>query len=415
MKRFQLSILCLLAGISAAIAQTGINNNTPLSTLDITAKNPTGTTTNVDGLLIPRVDRQRAQSMTAVPISTLIYVNSIATGTLTGTAANIDATGYYYFNGTVWTKINAPVNIYNSNGTLSGQRTVTTNGNPVLFVNGTTSTGFVTSSILGTIAATGSTRGALNLTGGAANLTIYADDANQTQINSHGNSTRLSVGTNTATPLALKSNGTEKITILGNGNVGVGTATPNTRFEIASGTVNTSGVRLTNLTSASPIGTGQSIGVDETGNIITVANPTPASINTATVNSTTGTDYNVTDLSATIVTGTSQSITVPAGGKALFINFMLGIDYVGSPAGGGQATYEARLYIDGVATDCYLRTQETSAGTNTQFTINTVKFLTAGNHTLDVRMIRAVNSGTTSGAIMPCRPISMSFNASYIN
>lgn len=415
MKRFQLSILCVLAGISFAIAQTGINNNAPLSTLDITAKNATGITTNVDGLLIPRVDRQRAQSMTSVPVSTLIYVNSVATGALTGTAANIDTTGYYYFNGTVWTKIDTPVNIYNSNGTLAGQRTITTNGNPLLFINGDTSTGFVTSSILGTIAATGSARAALTLTGGAANLDIYADDANQTQINSYGNSTRLTIGTNNANPLALKANGTEKITILSNGNVGVGTATPNTRFEIASGTANTSGLKLTNLTSASPIGTGQSIGVDATGNIITVANPTPASINTATVNSTTGTDYNVNDLVATIVTGTSQSITVPAGGKSLFINFMLGIDYVGSPAGGGLATYEARLYIDGVATDCYLRTQESSAGANTQFTINTVKFLTAGNHTVDVRMIRAVNNGTTSGANMPCRPISMSFNASYIN
>lgn len=415
MKRFQLSILCLAAGISFAIAQTGINNNTPLSTLDITAKNPTGTTTNVDGLLIPRVDRERAQSMIDVPISTLIYVNSMATGTLTGTAVNIDATGYYYFNGTVWTKLDAPLNMYSSNGTLSGQRTITTNGNPLLFVNGDTSTGFVTSSILGTIAAIGPVRGALSLTGGAANLDIYTDDASQTQINSYGNSTKLIVGTNNATSLTLKANGTEKITILGNGNVGVGTSAPNAKFEIASGTANTSGLKLTNLTSASPIGTGQSIGVDATGNIITVANPTPASINTATVNSTTGTDYNVNDLVATVVTGTSQTITVPAGGKSLFINFMLGIDYVGSPAGSGLGTYEARLYIDGVATDCYLRTQESTAGTSTQFTINTVKFLTAGNHTVDVRMIRAVNNGTTSGANMPCRPISMSFNASYIN
>ncbi|SHE80881.1 hypothetical protein [Chryseobacterium sp. OV279] len=415
MKRFQLSIIFLLAGISVVVAQTGINNNTPLSTLDITAKNATGATTNVDGLLIPRVDRQRAQSMSSVPISTLIYVNSIATGTLAGTAANIDATGYYYFNGTVWTKIDAPVNIYTSDGTLPGQRTVTTNGSPLLFVNGGTTVGIVTSAGLGAVATTASTRGSVTLTGGTANLDIYTDDANQTQINSSGSSTQLSLGTNNTGILGLKANGAEKITVLSNGNVGIGTTTPNTRLEVASGTANVSGVKFTNLSSASPIGTGQSIGVDATGNIVTVANPTPASINTATVNSTTGADYNVNDLGATIVTGTSQSITIPAGGKTLFINFMLGIDYLGSPAGGGQATYEARLYIDGVATDCYLRTQEASAGSNTQFTINTVKFLTAGNHTLDVRMTRAVNNGTTSGIDMPCRPISMSFNASYIN
>ncbi|MCT2561495.1 hypothetical protein [Chryseobacterium herbae] len=415
MTRFQLSIIFLLAAISHAIAQTGFNNDTPLSTLDITAKNPTGTTTNVDGLLVPRVDRQRAQSMDLVPISTLIYVNSIATGTLAGTAANIDATGYYYFNGTAWTKAGAPVNIYNSDGALAEQRTITTNGNPLLFLNEATLVGLVTSGGLGAVATTATERGAVTLRGGTANLDMYTDDASETQINSYGSSTRFSLGTNNAGSLALKANGTEKITILSNGNVGVGTATPNTKLEIASGTANVSGIKFTNLTSASPIGTGQSIGVDATGNIITVANPTAANISTATVNSTTGADYNVNDLTATVVTGTPQSVTIPAGGKALFINFMLGIDYLGSPAGSGQATYEARLYIDGVATDCYLRTQESSAGTNTQFTINTVKFLTEGNHTLDVRMIRAVNNGTTSGVNMPCRPISMSFNASYIN
>jgi len=415
MKIFQLSIIFLFAGFSLATAQTGINTSTPASTLDIVAKNPTGTTTNVDGLLVPRLDRQRAQSMTAVPTSTLIYVNSIATGTLAGTAINIDATGYYYFNGTAWAKIDPALNIYNTNGTLAGTRTVTTNGNSLSFVNGTSNVGIATAGTQGIISATGSTRGSMTFNGGSANLDMYVDNANAAQINTSGNSTKLSIGTTNDSPVALKANGAERLTMINNGNVGIGTAAPNTRLEVSSGTANTSGVRLTNLTSASPIAAGQSIGVDASGNIITVANPTPASINTATVNSTTGADYNVNDLAATIVTGTSQSITIPAGGKALFINFMLGIDYVGFPAGSGQGMYEARLYIDGVATDCYLRTQETSAGTNTQFTINTVKFLTAGSHTLDVRMRRVVNNGTTSGANSPCRPISMSFNASYIN
>ncbi|MDH6250570.1 hypothetical protein M2347_000297 [Chryseobacterium sp. H1D6B] len=415
MKRFQLLIIFLFTAVSLASAQMGINNNLAFSTLDITAKNAAGTSTNVDGLLIPRVDRERAQSMTSVPASTLIYVNSIATGTLTGTAANIDAAGYYYFNGTAWAKFGTSVNIYNSNGTLTGARTVTTNGNPLLFVNGTTNVAIVTSSVLGTLASSGSAKISMALAGGSANLDIFADDANQSQVNSYGNSTKLSIGTTNAAPLALKTNDIEKFTILSNGNAGIGTTAPNAKLEVSSGTANVSGLRLTNLTSASPIGTGQSIGVDESGNIITVANPAPASINTAAVNSTTGADFNVTDLAAAIITGTSQSVTVPTGGKTLFINFMLGIDYVGLPAGSGQATYEARLYIDGAATDCYLRTQETTAGTSTQFTINTVKFLTAGTHTLDVRMIRAVNNGTTSGVNMPCRPISMSFNASYIN
>ncbi len=91
-----------------SLAQVGINTTSPAGTLDITAKNATGGSTNVDGLLIPRVDRQRAQNMTNVKTSTLIFVDNISTGTRTGTAANIDSAGYYYYNGSVWTKLDAP-------------------------------------------------------------------------------------------------------------------------------------------------------------------------------------------------------------------------------------------------------------------------------------------------------------------
>ncbi|UZT98269.1 hypothetical protein ODZ84_01480 [Chryseobacterium fluminis] len=249
MKTIIISIAITLLAFSMKMkAQIGINTNTPASTLDITAKNATGTTTNVDGLLIPRVDRQRAQSMTGIPISTLVYINNIATGTAAGIAVNITSTGYYYFNGSVWSKLN--------------------------------------------------------------------------------------VG---------------------------------------------------------------------------------ASASSNSVNSTTGANFNVNDLSSTIVSGTAQSITVPTGGKALFINFMLGIDYTSAPAGGGFAFYEARLYIDGAPTDCYMRVQEILEGGNAQYTLNTVKSLTAGNHTLDIRMTRTTNNGTTSGANMNCKPNSMSFNVTYIN
>jgi len=120
-------------------AQVGVNTAAPAASLDITAKNPTGAATNVDGLLIPRVDRQRAQSMTSVPVSTLIYVNSIATGAQSGNAVNVDTVGYYYYNGTAWTKLNPAVtpassfNIYNTDGSLSSNRVVTQGGNTLSF------------------------------------------------------------------------------------------------------------------------------------------------------------------------------------------------------------------------------------------------------------------------------------------
>ncbi|WP_223609335.1 hypothetical protein [Chryseobacterium sp. OSA05B] len=84
------------------------------------------------------MDRQRAQSMGGVVTSTLLYVDNISTGTQTGIAVNIDATGYYYYNGTVWTKLSTsagiPSNIYNTDGLLTGNRIVTQGSNTLAFI-----------------------------------------------------------------------------------------------------------------------------------------------------------------------------------------------------------------------------------------------------------------------------------------
>ena len=93
---------------SQLFAQVGIGTTLPTATLDVTALNPTGPATNVDGLLIPRVDRRRARIMAGVPTSTIIYVNTI-NNTQTGQAINIDAVGFYFFDGAVWQKLNAAV------------------------------------------------------------------------------------------------------------------------------------------------------------------------------------------------------------------------------------------------------------------------------------------------------------------
>lgn len=134
--------MMLLTFSSVIFAQVGINTPNPTATLDITAKNATGTSTAVDGLLVARVDRLRAQSMTGIPTSTMIYVNGITNGTQTGNAVNIDAVGYYYYNGSVWVKLHNPANaidtnIYNTNGTLTGNRTVTQGNNTLAFTAST--------------------------------------------------------------------------------------------------------------------------------------------------------------------------------------------------------------------------------------------------------------------------------------
>ncbi|SDR04826.1 hypothetical protein SAMN05421664_3283 [Chryseobacterium soldanellicola] len=103
MKKLYATALLLVG--SLVFSQVGINSIDPKATLDIVAKNTTGTLTDTDGILIPHVDRQRAQNMATVATSTMIYVNDISTGTNSGKAIHIDEAGFYYFDGSVWQKL----------------------------------------------------------------------------------------------------------------------------------------------------------------------------------------------------------------------------------------------------------------------------------------------------------------------
>ena len=163
-------LLLMLFVMSFANAQVGIGTPTPASTLDITAANPSGAATTVDGILIPRIDRQRAQGMLLTPTSTLIYVNSIATGAAAGTAVNITSVGFYFFDGTVWQKIQA--------GAASSDWTILGN--------------------TGTLAATNF------------------------------------VGTTDAIDFVTRTNNTEKMRVTSAGNVGIGTTTPSRLLNINS-------------------------------------------------------------------------------------------------------------------------------------------------------------------------------------
>lgn len=104
-KKINLSSVAFLTIVNITYGQVGVNNSAPQSTLDIKAINPTGTVSNTDGILVPRIDRQRAQNMTSIETSTIIYINNFATGSPTGKAQKIDNTGFYYFNGSLWEKL----------------------------------------------------------------------------------------------------------------------------------------------------------------------------------------------------------------------------------------------------------------------------------------------------------------------
>jgi hypothetical protein len=63
-KNYFFAAIWLFSG--SMFAQIGIITKTPMATLDIAATNSTGTATQPEGLLIPRVDREKAQSMVGV-------------------------------------------------------------------------------------------------------------------------------------------------------------------------------------------------------------------------------------------------------------------------------------------------------------------------------------------------------------
>jgi hypothetical protein len=107
--------IALFSIVNLVSGQVGINTRTPQATLDIKAKNPAGTFTNTDGLLVPRIDRQRAQNMATIETSTIVYISNSTTGSQTGKAQNIDNTGFYYYNGSVWEKL-----FYTDKSSLTG-------------------------------------------------------------------------------------------------------------------------------------------------------------------------------------------------------------------------------------------------------------------------------------------------------
>nr|WP_297308377.1 hypothetical protein [uncultured Flavobacterium sp.] len=126
--------LLLLIISNKNYSQSGINTKAPKATLEIVATNTTNN--EPEGLLIPRVSREKALNMLNIATSTLIYVNSILSGSATGKAVNITSTGFYYYNGTVWVKLNIEdtnTHIYNSNGTIQANRTVNLNDKTINF------------------------------------------------------------------------------------------------------------------------------------------------------------------------------------------------------------------------------------------------------------------------------------------
>ena len=109
-KKVLLSVCIIVA--ATLHAQVGINNSTPKASLHITPQNTDGTT--AEGIIAPNLTRAQLIGKD-VRYNTdqkgaIIYVTTLD-GTLTAKTTNITATGYYYFDGSVWQPFTQPASI----------------------------------------------------------------------------------------------------------------------------------------------------------------------------------------------------------------------------------------------------------------------------------------------------------------
>lgn len=100
-------LLSFLVISGGAFAQVGINNEDPKATLDITAKTTDGS--KPEGVIAPRLTGDQIKAADAQYIAAqtgaMVYATA-AVGTSTAKTVNITTPGYYFFNGTVWLKVN---------------------------------------------------------------------------------------------------------------------------------------------------------------------------------------------------------------------------------------------------------------------------------------------------------------------
>jgi len=396
-KTVLLSAIIFLPGLKTK-AQIGINTNSPTSTLDIVAKNATGNSTTIDGLLLPRVDRQRAKSMTSIPTSTLIYVNDISTGPQSGTTANMDTVGYYYFDGSVWVKLISTTNstfgsnIYNSDGTLTGSRTVTQGSNPLTFTT-TATNGFSVDGNTFSIDAANNRMG-LGTIIPRGKLEIVSDNVGDTAendlyFNGYGSSAYPSIflgssrgtaasptnlvngdpiggyyfspringgfgntlasgilsiykgdGTNNLTDLIFRTSGGDRAIINENGNFGIGTSTPQKQLHV------NGALQVTNELNVG--GNASTAGSAGTAGQILTSNGSGTPPSWQTINAISGTVYSAHYVQGTSaltipqgttadVPGATITLTVPPGRTQTFLFSVLGYA-IRSTATAGQAT-----------------------------------------------------------------------------
>jgi len=135
------------------LGQVGINSTSPKSTLDVAGK-PTDVT-SADGVIAPRLTGNQLKAKDALYIKTtsssdgqtgaIVYVTQAVTGTPAGKTINVTSSGYYYFDGDVWKKLNDSVTPTTTTFTNSrpGAVKIAMNQSSFLTLNGTQAYGLL--------------------------------------------------------------------------------------------------------------------------------------------------------------------------------------------------------------------------------------------------------------------------------
>ncbi|MFV0304456.1 MAG: hypothetical protein ACK5IC_03110 [Moheibacter sp.] len=128
-------ILFLLVTVNLFVyAQVGIDTDTPKASLDIMGK-PTNIST-LDGVIAPHIagEQLRTKIYTTDQVGAIVYVTTADT-TPIGQTINVKSTGYYFFDGTLWKRIdNNPWKVEgNAGATVSTNFLGTTDAQNLIF------------------------------------------------------------------------------------------------------------------------------------------------------------------------------------------------------------------------------------------------------------------------------------------
>ena len=141
----------MLASTLVYSQYVGVNTDAPQSTLDVKAKDAAlATQTQIDGILVPRVSKARAEAMgTAVPNANLIFVDALTAPATIATTARVTAIGFYYYDAaqSLWIPNNFSDNDWHTtgnSGTTVGTNYLGTNdAQPLMFKVNAVQSGYI--------------------------------------------------------------------------------------------------------------------------------------------------------------------------------------------------------------------------------------------------------------------------------